>query len=51
MLIDEGKIVEIKNAIIHNVRKELKCDATIEYSKETLNLRDEKCLSLFAIWV
>lgn len=39
--------MEIKNAIIHNVRKELKCDATIEYSKETLNLRDEKCLSLF----
>ena len=39
--------MEIQNAIIHNVRKELKCDATIEYSKETLNLRDEKCLSLF----
>ena len=39
--------MEIKNAIIHNVRKELKCVATIEYSKETLNLRDEKCLSLF----
>lgn len=39
--------MEIKNAIIHNVRKELKGDAIIEYSRETLNLRDKKCQSLF----
>ncbi len=39
--------MEIKNAIIHNVRKELKGDASIEFSKKTLNLRDKKCQSLF----
>lgn len=39
--------MEITNAIIHNVKKELNGDATIEYSKQKLNLKDEKCQSLF----
>ncbi len=39
--------MEITNAIIHNVKKELKGDAIIEYSKQTLNLKDKKCQSLF----
>jgi len=39
--------MKLKNAIIHNVKKELKGDADIEYSENTLNLQDRKCLSLF----
>ena len=39
--------MEIKNAIIHNVEKELKGHAKIQYSEHTSNLKDEKCLSLF----
>lgn len=39
--------MKIKNAIIHNVKKEIKGDADIEYSENTLNLQDKKCLSLF----
>ena len=38
--------MEIKNAIIHNVQKEIKGIASIEYSVQTLDLQDKKCLSL-----
>ena len=38
--------MDIKNVIIHNLRKEGKSSATIEYSAKSLDLHDKKCQSL-----
>lgn len=38
--------MEINNVIIHNMKKEIKGTANIEYSTKTLDLKDKKCQSL-----
>lgn len=38
--------MKIKNVIIHNLKKEVKGSATIDYSTKGLDLRDKKCHSL-----
>lgn len=38
--------MKIKNVIIHNLRKEGKGSATIDYSAKSLDLHDKKCQSL-----
>lgn len=38
--------METKNIIIHNLKKDIKGTANIEYSTQTLDLKDKKCQSL-----